>query len=184
MPDREPAYRYGDGGSCASPTLRRSTGGVLMARASTDAAGERRPTTTLVATGPFGQLPAPQVAAAIARGLRAGGLPAPDLCPIVAGEAPRGDLRALLEALDFDARMRRSRAVVLGEWRLAERTLEGSAAFEIATRARQAGVPAYAVTAENELNPFDARILDLQVIVLAGSARALAAAGRRLAAVI
>ncbi|MFI4985219.1 MAG: glycerate kinase [Gemmatimonadales bacterium] len=156
-----------------------------MARARQDAAEERIPTTTLVATGPFGaQLPAPQVAAAIARGLQAGGLPAPDLCPIVPGGGPRSDMRALLDALDFDARMRRSRAVVLGEWHLAERTLEGSAAFEIATRARQAGVPTYAVTAENRLDSFDARILDLQAIALAGSARALAAAGRRLAALI
>lgn len=146
---------------------------------------ERIPTRTLVATGPFGpRLPAPRVAAAIARGLRAAGLPAPDLCPIVPGEAPQSDLRALLAALDFDARMRRARAVVLGEWRLAERTLEGSVAFEIASRARQAGVPAYAVTAENRLNPFDARILDLQAIALAGSTRALTAAGRRLAALI
>jgi hypothetical protein len=184
MPDREPAYRYGGGWRCANPALLRSTGGVLMAGASRDAAGERIPTTTLVVSGPFGQLPAARVAAAIARGLLAGGLPAPDLCPVVPGEAPRGDLRALLEALDFDARMRRSRAVVLGEWRLAEHTLEGSAAFEIATRARQAGVPAYAVTAENGLSPFDARILDLQAIILAGSARALAAAGRRLAGMI
>jgi glycerate kinase len=156
-----------------------------MTRARQDAAEERIPTTTLVATGPFGaRLPAPQVAAAIARGLQAGGLPAPDLCPIAPGQAPRSDIRALLDALDFDARMRRSRAVVLGEWHLAERTLEGSAAFEIATRARQAGVPTYAVTAENRLDSFDVRILDLQAIVLAGSARALAVAGRSLAALI
>jgi len=156
-----------------------------MARARQDAAEGRIPTTTLVAAGPFGpRLAAQHVAATIARGLQAGGLPAPDLCPIVPSDAPRSDIRALLDALDFDARMRRSRAVVLGEWRLAERTLEGSAAFEIATRARQAGVPTYAVTAENRLDSFDARILDLQAIVLAGSARALAAAGRRLAALI
>jgi glycerate kinase len=156
-----------------------------MARARHAAADERIPRATLVATGSFGtRLPAPHVAAAIARGLQAGGLPAPDLCPIALGEAPRGDMRALLGALDFDARMRRSRAVVLGEWHLAERTLEGSVAFEIATRARQAGVPTYAITAENGLDSFDARILDLQVILLAQSTRALAAAGRRLAAVI
>jgi glycerate kinase len=93
-------------------------------------------------------------------------------------------VRALLEALDFDARMRRARAVVLAQWRLQERTLAGSAAFEIATRARQAGVPAYAVTAENTLDAFDARILDLQVILEASTARALAAAGRRLAELV
>lgn len=156
-----------------------------MARAKREEASERIPTTALVATGPFGaRLPAARVAAAIARGLQAGGAPAADLCPIVPDEAPGGDVRGLLDALDFDARMRRSRAVVLGEWRLAEGALEGSAAFEIASRARQAGVPTYAVTAENGLDAFDARILDLQAILLADSTRALAAAGRRLAGLI
>ena len=70
------------------------------------------------------------------------------------------------------------------ESRLAERTLTVSPAFEIATRARQGGVPAYAVTGENLLDAFDARILDLQVILQASSARALAAAGRRLAELV
>ena len=54
--------------------------------------------------------------------------------------------------------------------------------FEIATRARQAGVPAYAVTGENELDAFDARMLDLQVILEARTVRGLAAAGTKLAA--
>jgi len=45
-------------------------------------------------------------------------------------------------------------------------------------------VPAYAVTGENALAPFDARILDLQVIFEASSPRALAAAGRMLAQVL
>ena len=60
-------------------------------------------------------------------------------------------------------------------------TLAGSVAFEIATRARQGGVPAYAVTAENALERFDARILDLQLILQARSRDALVAAGRELA---
>jgi glycerate kinase len=91
------------------------------------------------------------------------------------------DVAALLASLDFDARMRRARAVVLAEERLRESALRGSVAFEIATRARQGGVPAYAVTAENALEPFDARILDLQVILEADGRRALAGAGRKLA---
>ena len=61
------------------------------------------------------------------------------------------------------------------------RTLLGSLSFEIASRARQAGVPAYAVTAENALDAFDARILDLQLILQARTGRALQAAGRTLA---
>jgi glycerate 2-kinase len=74
--------------------------------------------------------------------------------------------------------------VVLAEWLLEERTLTGSPAFEIATRARQAGVPAYAVTAANRLSAFDARILDLQAILEASTPRALQAAGRRLAQLV
>ncbi|HYM55600.1 MAG TPA: glycerate kinase [Solirubrobacteraceae bacterium] len=143
----------------------------------------RIPDRLLVAGGPFAAaLPASRAAAAIGRGLRAGGLPAPDLCPIDHEDA--GDVRALLDSLDFDVRMRRARAVVVVAARLQERTLAGSLTFEIATRARQAGVPAYAVTAENTLNAFDARILDLQVILEARTARALTAAGRKLAGLV
>ena len=82
---------------------------------------------------------------------------------------------------DFDARMRAARAVVVGAERLDESTLLGSTVFEIATRARQAGVPAYAVTAENALSRFDARILDLQVILEARDTRSLRRAGEQLA---
>jgi glycerate kinase len=145
------------------------------------------PRTVLVAVGPFGEgLGAERAGAAIGRGLRAGD-PAlgVDLCPIErAAREERGDLRELLETLGFDTRMRAARAVVVGAERLDERTLLGSAVFEIATRARQAGVPAYAVAGENALSPFDARILDLQVIIEAGDARALRRAGKTLAGVV
>jgi len=67
---------------------------------------------------------------------------------------------------------------------LEEQTLAGSLAFEAATRARQAGVPCYAVTAVNRLNAFDLRILDLQVVLEASTGRALRVAGRRLAAIV
>jgi glycerate kinase len=162
--------------------------------------------TALVVSGPFGAaLSAEQVGQAIARGLRAGGRPRPDLCPIEVeqsaptedisrtapgrarrspGSATTTDVATLLAGLDFDARMRGARAVVLAEERLREGALRGSVAFEIATRARQGGVPAYAVTGENALAPFDARILDLQLILEASSPRALAAAGRKLARVL
>ena len=137
----------------------------------------------LVACGPFGpDLGAPSAAAAIARGLRAGGLPEPDICPLDA--AGGSEVRGMLDALDFDRRMHRARAVILGAERLCEDVLEGSAVFELATRARQGGVPAYAVTAVNLLDPFDARILDLQVILRAHGERGLAAAGRKLAALL
>jgi glycerate kinase len=141
-------------------------------------------TTPLIVTGAFGSgLSAPRVASALAAGLRAGGHPAADLCPLAPG-LEDGALRARLDALELHERMLHSRAVILGEWLLEERALAHTAAFELATRARQSGVPAYAVTGENRLNCFDARMLDLQLIVEARSARALTAAGRKLATVI
>jgi glycerate 2-kinase len=125
-------------------------------------------------------LPAPRVVAAIGKGLRAGGRAQPELVAITQEADSATGVRRLLEGVDFDARMTRARAVVVGERCLRQRTLSSSASFEIATRARQAGVPAYAVTGQNMLDPFDARMLDLQVILEASSTRALAAAGRRL----
>jgi glycerate kinase len=142
------------------------------------------PRTLLVATRAFGErLSAERVAAAIARGLQEKGH-ASDLCPIAATDDQPAQVRALLDSLDFDARMRSARAVILAEARLAEDTLAGTVAFEIATRARQSGVPAYAITAENLLDSFDARILDLQAILLANSSRALQGAGRELAELV
>lgn len=142
------------------------------------------PRTLLVAARAFDErLDAQRVAAAIASGLGAGGWQT-DLCPISRADESLVEVRALLDALDFDARMRAARAVILAERRLHEDTLAGSAVFEIATRARQAGVPAYVVTGENRLDSFDARVLDLQAILEAGSARSLQAAGRRLAGLV
>jgi glycerate kinase len=104
-------------------------------------------------------------------------------CPIVLPGPGKEveDARALLDELGFDARMRRARAIVIGAPRLEESALAGSLTFEIATRARQGGVPAYAVTSENRLDSFDARILDLQAILPARGAKSLQAAGRELA---
>lgn len=157
------------------------------------------PHTILIAVEPFGEgLSAERAGAAIGRGLQAGdpsvGV---DLCPIeqvaqedervTPGDRPAAssvDVNRLLQAMDFDVRMRAARAVVVGAERLDERTLVRSVVFEIATRARQAGVPAYAVTAENALSLFDARILDLQVILEADNTRALRRAGEKLAGVV
>jgi len=128
------------------------------------------PETLMLAVCAFGdELPAPRVVEALARGVRAGGMPDPDQCPI------EDSLPA-----DFDVRMRRARAVVVGARRLDRHSLQGSPVFEIATRARQAGVPVYAVTAVSELDAFDARMLDLQVILEARGTRGLSTAGRKL----
>jgi glycerate 2-kinase len=90
----------------------------------------------------------------------------------------------VLDALDFDRRMRAAHAVVTGEGRLDEQSLVGKAVSEVATRARQAGVPCHAVVGVNALDRFGARILDLQSVTEAGTVRQLTAAGRRLAGVI
>lgn len=141
------------------------------------------PRTLLIAARPFGErLPAARVAAAIAAGVRDGGWNAEEL-PID-GAAESAAVRALADASDFDARIRAARAVVIAEPRLHEDTLAGSVAFEIATRARQAGVPAYAVTGEDCLDSFDARILDLQTIVVARTHRSLRTAGQKLARLV
>jgi glycerate kinase len=90
----------------------------------------------------------------------------------------------VLGALDFDARMRAARAVIVGEGRLDLGTLAGNACGEIATRARQGGVPCFAAVGARTLDAFGARILDLQAVIEAGDAAALEAAGRRLATLV
>jgi glycerate kinase len=142
--------------------------------------------TVLVLAEGFGErLDAERIAAALARGLTAGGRLEADLCPLEQSlDARTPDPSAPLDEVDFDRRIRAARAMVLVCARLDDRTLAGSVAFEAATRARQSGVPAYAVTGHNALDPFEARIVDLQVILQANSTRALGAAGRTLAALV
>lgn len=86
----------------------------------------------------------------------------------------------VLDELGFDARMRAARAVVSGEGRLDMQSLAGKAVSEVATRARQAGVPSYAMVGTNALDPFGIRILDLQGVFEAGTPAKLTAAGKRL----
>jgi glycerate 2-kinase len=139
--------------------------------------------TLLIAARPFGgRLDAERVCAAIGDGLRGGGWQV-DPCPLDT-EPLDGTAGSLVRSAGFEARMRAARAVVIAEPRLDERTLTGTVAFELATRARQGGVPAYAVTGENDLDSFDARILDLQTILLARTHRSLTAAGLELAGLV
>jgi glycerate kinase len=90
----------------------------------------------------------------------------------------------VLDLLDFDRRMRKARAVVTGEGRLDQQSLAGKAVSEVATRARQAGVPCHAIVGKRRLDAFGARILDLQAVLEAGAPRTLTSAGRRLAGLI
>lgn len=142
--------------------------------------------TVLVLCEGFGEgLDAERVADAIARGLTAHDRLEVDPCPLEGGLGGRtAHPSTPLDEADFDRRMGAARAMVLVCAELDDRTLAGSVAFEAATRARQAGIPAYAVTAHNALDPFEARIVDLQLVLHADSSRALSAAGRKLAALV
>ena len=86
----------------------------------------------------------------------------------------------VLAALGFERRLRASRAVVVGEGRLDHGTLEGKAPAEVAIRARQIGVPAHAIVGVNDLDLFDARLLDLGLIYEAHDEAELERAGWQL----
>ena len=88
----------------------------------------------------------------------------------------------VLGALSFDERMRAAHAVIVGEARLDAATLRGGVAGEIATRARQSGVPCHAVVGTNLADRFEARILDLQAIREATTLEAVETAAEELAA--
>jgi len=90
----------------------------------------------------------------------------------------------VLDALDFDARMRSARAVLTGEGKLDRQSLTGKLVSEIATRARQGGVPCYAIVGRRELDSFGARILDLQVVLEASTLLEIEGAANRLAKLI
>lgn len=87
----------------------------------------------------------------------------------------------VLDALGFDARMRAAHAVVTGEGRLDDSSLQGKALAEVATRCRQAGVPCHAVVGQDRLDPFGHRLLDLQHVLEARTLRGARAAGAELA---
>jgi glycerate kinase len=90
----------------------------------------------------------------------------------------------VLRTLDFDERLRASRAVIVGEGRIDEQTLHGKIPGEIATRARQSGVPCFAIVGSSTLDAFDARMLDLQRVLEATDLDAIAAAAASLVDVI
>jgi glycerate 2-kinase len=86
----------------------------------------------------------------------------------------------VLDALDFDRRMRASRAVVTGEGKLDEQTLHGKLVGEIGTRARQAGVPLHAIVGTDQLDPFGKRMIDLMRVIEATDLEEMEAAGEAL----
>jgi glycerate kinase len=96
------------------------------------------------------------------------------------GAALEPGARFVLDALDFDHRMRAARAVVTGEGKLDEQTLQGKLVGEIGTRARQAGVPLHAIVGTDALDAFGKRMIDLQMVQEATNLEELEAAGERL----
>ena len=86
----------------------------------------------------------------------------------------------VLDALDFDVRMRASRAVVTGEGKLDQQTLQGKLVGEIGTRARQSGVPLHAIVGTDDLDAFGKRMIDLMRVIEATDLAALEAAGEAL----
>ena len=90
----------------------------------------------------------------------------------------------VLDAVDFDRRMRVARAVVTGEGKLDQQSLAGKLVSEVATRARQGGVPCHAIVGTRELDSFGVRVLDLQAVFEASTPRQIGAAARRLADVL
>ena len=109
-----------------------------------------------------------------AAGGLAGGLWAHHGASLVPGAA------YVLDAIGFDRRMRDAAFVVTGEGRLDRQTLQGKVVGEVATRCRQAGVACHAVVGTRELEPFEARILDLSTVVEATTLEELEEAGERL----
>jgi glycerate kinase len=90
----------------------------------------------------------------------------------------------VLDEVGFDARMRAARAVVTGEGKLDMQSLVGKVVSEVATRARQSGVPCHAVVGTRELDSMGARILDLDRVIEASTLAELEEAGRALAGVL
>jgi glycerate kinase len=87
----------------------------------------------------------------------------------------------VLEQVGFPERMLASRAVITGEGSLDRQTLLGKAVGEVATRARQAGVPCHAIVGQMEMTEFDARILDFESVAEARTAAELAEVAKHLA---
>jgi glycerate kinase len=98
-----------------------------------------------------------------------------EICAV--GDRSAGTLAAALDAAGYDTRMRRALAVITGDGSLDRRSLAGTLVSEVATRARQAGVPCHAVVGRNRLSLFHLRILDLQMVVEACTLDEITAAG-------
>src|SRR5262249_16836691 len=75
-----------------------------------------------------------------------------------------GGAAFVLDAVEFDRRTLACRTVITGEGKLDAQSLVGKLVSEIATRARQRGVPCDAVCGVRELDAMGARMPDLERI--------------------
>ncbi len=136
----------------------------------------------LLVSEPFGATLGAEAAARwLTHGLQEGGLPEPDLLALPGALGAGPELQEVLEREHFVQRLPDARALLIATAHLDGEMLQDTPAFELATRARQGGVPCYAVAGENGLDSFQARILDLQLVLEARAPRSLRAAGRKLA---
>ncbi len=88
----------------------------------------------------------------------------------------------VLDAVAFDARLRRADAVVTGEGCLDRQTFEGKLVGEVAARCRRAGVPLHAVVGSVRLDEGELAALGLASVQVARDESALTAAGAVIAA--
>jgi glycerate kinase len=79
-----------------------------------------------------------------------------------AGAELRPGAALVLDVIGFDSLVRGACMVVTGEGRLDRQTLGGKAVFEVATRARQAGVPVHVVPGSDALGAFGKRLLNVE----------------------
>jgi glycerate 2-kinase len=86
----------------------------------------------------------------------------------------------VLDALRFDERLRSAGAVVTGEGHIDAQTLQGKLVGEVATRARQRGVPCNAIVGASSLDRFGRRMLDLDSVTEATTLEEIEAAAAAL----
>ena len=148
-------------------------------RAQVDEIEERMRAWAALARRATGRDPSTEPMAGAGGGL-AGGLWA------FAGARLRPGAALVLDTVGFDALAHDAFAVVTGEGRLDRQTLGGKLVFEVATRARQGGVPCYAVVGRDDLEPFERHMMNLEVEAAArgeypASVRDVEHAARRIA---
>jgi glycerate kinase len=86
----------------------------------------------------------------------------------------------VLEALDFDTRLKGADAVIVGEGRLDAQTFAGKVVGRIADRCRGSGVPVHAIVGANGLAPAEVAEMGLTSVQVAASRDEIVAASKEL----